>query len=335
MEEIELTIHQILEILEVEIFDLAVDDEKYYMRELLLKNSINKCFKCIKENSKAYSLGYELDHWEKYVVERNQKNFAKYISKLYSLLNRNSIISYFEYQNAKLYSNPMIEEDHMIFLINSYYTTIKYDILWAGNISVSDVIKLSQNEVDNANLIRKFPEMIKFIKDKIIPFFDSISTYKYKAETLKEAVNTFEGGHYKATSSLILIELEGLVKLLGAFLIEKQNIDKTLLKKKYHSLDSYLKQIPWLEDFEIDADQLMFLTGNFVFHKKYEIDKTSKISLDTRLNFLRRRFKENRNSVLHGDAIFGETWDLYVNFSALFEVYETVKYYENLYAQCK
>ena len=33
-------------------------------------------------------------------------------------------------------------------------------------------------------------------------------------------------------------------------------------------MDSYLKQIPWLEDFEIDTDRLMFLTGNFVFHKK-------------------------------------------------------------------
>jgi hypothetical protein len=331
MEEKELTMHQILEILETQIFDIISEDVEYHTREFLLKNNINKCFKSISENSQAYGLDYELDHWEKHIVKRNQANFIKYINKLYSLLNRESIISYVENRDPNAFFHPMMEEDDTIFILNSYYTTIVYDILWASNIAVSDVVHLSQNKVVSDNLIRKFPEMIKHIKKDIIPFFESIPLYKNKAETLKEASKTFAAKHYKATSSLLLIELEGLVRLLGGFLIEKQNIDKSLLKPKYHSLDSFLRQVPWSLDYEIDQSKLMFLTGDFIFRKDRAINETSKISLETRLGFLKRRFKGDRNSILHGDIVFGETWDLYVNFSALFEVHDTIKYYENMY----
>ncbi|NRT14759.1 hypothetical protein HNP99_001103 [Flavobacterium sp. 28A] len=330
MEEKELTIHQIQAKLETPIFEIHTDDNKYHTREFMLKKNINQCFISMKENSQARGLDYKLDHWERYVVERNQANLVKYLYKLYYLLNKHSIINYFENRNSDVF-HPMMEEDDMIFIVNSYYTTIVYDILWASNIAVSDVINLSQNKVDNNNLIRKFPDMIKYIKTDIIPYLESIPLYKSKAETLKEATEAFAVKLYKATSSLILIELDGLVRLLGGFLIEKQNIDKKLLKPKYHSMDSYLRNVPWLLDYEIETSKLKFLTGDFVFHKDYKIDKIEKISLETRLGFLKRRFKGDRNSILHGDIVFGETWDLYVNFSALFEVYQTIKFYENHY----
>ncbi|WP_343614109.1 hypothetical protein [Flavobacterium sp.] len=327
----QITVFQIIQAMETQLFNPLIDPEPYWQREELLKRNIGRCLESIRENIDAYNLTYELDHWEKYAVERNLKNFEAYLSKLHSLLNKNSIEIFVQHQDAKRAWHSKMEEDEMVFMLNSFYTTIKYDILWAGNISVSDVLKLSRDEVDFDNLIRKFPEMINTFRETVIPFFESITSYVNRAETLKEAINTFEHGHYKAASSLVLIELEGLVRQLGAFLIEKQNIDKTKLKKKYHSLDSFLKDIPWLEDFVIDEDHLMFLSGDFVFKENREFERTTKISLKTRLNFLRRRFKENRNSILHGDAVFGETWDLYVNFSAMLEVYSTIKYYENLY----
>jgi hypothetical protein len=327
----EITMHQIILAMETQLFNPMTDPEPYWQREELIKRNISRCLKCIRENIDASDLPYELDHWEKYAVERNLKNFETYLSKLHSLLDKSAIEIFVKQQDQKNSWHLKMEEDEMVFMVNSFYLTIKYDILWAGNISVSDVLKLSKDEVDYDNLIRKFPEMINIFKSTVIPFFESINVYKNRAETLKEAIKTFEQGHYRATSSLILIELEGLVRQLGGFLIEKQNIERTKLKKKYHSLDSFLKDIPWLDDFEIDEDHLMFLSGDFVFKVNREFDRTTKISLKTRLNFLRRRFKESRNSILHGDAVFGETWDLYVNFSALLEVHSVIRYYENLY----
>lgn len=329
------TIQQIIHVLKNQIFDVHEDDTKYVTREFVLKNNLNKCFSAITENIQTPGIDYNLDHWEKHVLKRNENNFVRYIHKLYALLNRESILKYFENLDPNAFYHPMMEEDDMIFVLNSYYTTIVYDILWAGNIAVSDVINLSQNKVDNSNLVRKFPEMVKHVKQIIIPFLESIPIYQSKANSLKEATKTYAAKHYRATSSLLLIEIEGLVRILGNFMIEKQEIDKSLLKPKYHSLNSFLKDIPWKTDYVIEGNRLMFLTGDFMFREDYEPVKVVSISLKTRLDFLKRRFKESRNSILHGDVEFGETWDLYVNLSALFEVYETIKYYEFLYNKIK
>ena len=132
----------------------------------------------------------------------------------------------------------------------------------------------------------------------------------------------------------MLIAIEGLVRKLGSKLIKWQNLDEKHLVTKYNSLDKFLRAIPWKEDFQIDKGRLMFITGDFVFKKDSsfkEIDNM-KINLKTRLDFLRRTFKGERDLILHGQkSDFGEVWDLYRNFSALNEVFLVIKQYEELY----
>ncbi len=70
----------------------------------------------------------------------------------------------------------------------------------------------------------------------------------------------------------------------------------------------------------------MFITGNYIFDRNYNIEDKKIINLKTRLNFLKRQYKEGHNSILHGEDIsFGEIWDLYVNFATLEEVFNTIK----------
>jgi hypothetical protein len=66
--------------------------------------------------------------------------------------------------------------------------------------------------------------------------------------------------------------------------------------------------------------------------RKREPLEEIKISFKDRLDFLRRRFKEDRDLILHGlEKDYGKEWNLFVNFSALNQVYETCEYYRKLY----
>jgi hypothetical protein len=64
---------------------------------------------------------------------------------------------------------------------------------------------------------------------------------------------------------------------------------------------------------------------------KNPLDKV-KVNLKTRLDFLRRRFKDDRDLILHGlQDDYGRGWNLFLNFSALSHVYAVLKYYDDLY----
>ena len=59
---------------------------------------------------------------------------------------------------------------------------------------------------------------------------------------------------------------------------------------------------------------------------------TIKINLKTRLDFLRKRFKEDRDLILHGlESEYGSNWHLFINFSALAQVHKAVTYYDKLH----
>ena len=95
----------------------------------------------------------------------------------------------------------------------------------------------------------------------------------------------------------------------------------------------FLRKIPWEKDFRIEKNRLMFITGDYDFQDDRKSLKGTEyvlIDLKTRLDFLRRTFKKERDSSMHGDIkSIGETWDLYRNYSALNEVYLTIKYYND------
>lgn len=320
---------KILEKLYSPIFQIS--DERNYTREQSLKRNIERTILAISENVNKPGIIIP-NPWQKMVIERNIKGLSDYLEKLYSKLERQKIIDHVK--NFKLsHIDLRYERDEMILFVNSYYATIIYDIVWANNISVSDVINITKGTVDNKNLQAKFKDMIEELEHNIIPYLISSDLYKAKALRLQEGVQAYKNKLYRATSIMLIAAIEGLVKSLGKFLIEKQNIDISKIKRPLHSLDSFLEYVPWQTDYSIDIGKYMFITGNYIFDCDYKVEKTKMIDLKTRLNFLKRQYKEDRNSILHGeDKSFGETLDLYVNFSALSEVYDTIKYYHKLYS---
>ena len=95
-----------------------------------------------------------------------------------------------------------------------------------------------------------------------------------------------------------------------------------------------MREIPWKKDIEIDSNKLLFINSEYKFRedKTYDINPSVNVDLKNRLDFLRRRFKEDRNLILHGlDTEYGNPWNLYMNFSALTEVFMTIKSFENKY----
>jgi hypothetical protein len=302
-----------------------------YKREEAIKKTIMRAFNSLIEHVEKPDFKGKLNHWQNDKIERNTKNLLIYIDKLYEKLNSESIIDYVK--NKPAHRHLSIDEDDFLLQVNSYYGCIIYDILWARDISVSDVLNITtKGIIDNKNLEKKLPEKIKFISKKIIPYFDKISEY---TEAIKESVKSYKNKTYKGASLTVLVAIEGLVRKLGKKLIIKQNIDNSYLDKQHNSLDSFLRNIPWKKDCEIEKSRLMFITGDYEFHdnSKQTINKELiSVNLKTRLDFLRRIFKKDRDKVLHGESNkIGNIYDLYRNFSALEEVYLTIEYYENNY----
>lgn len=302
-------------------------------REKTLKRNILRAFESITEYIEKPDLNGDLTHWQKGKIERNLKKLSNYIEILCSKLDRQKIINYCEIHNSQ--KKFFIEEDDFILIVNSFYGSVLLDILWASDISLSDVINITKGTIDHKNLEKKLPDKIVEIKKTIIPYLHSIECYSIYTTLISDSLKSYKYKIFKGASLLLLIAIEGLVRQLGKNLIIWQGIDSAFSDKEFHSLDNFLRTIPWKNDFEIDRTSLMFLTGDYVFTDERVNpmnDESITIDLKTRLDFLRRIYKEDRNSILHGDShVFGEAWDLYRNYSALYEVYSTIDYYEKLY----
>jgi hypothetical protein len=303
------------------------------IREQALKRNIMRAFDSITEHIERPNLEGELTFWQKGKIDRNVKNLSNYIEILCSKLDRQNILNYCESHNSQ--KQFFIEEDDFIFIVNSFYGSVLLDILWASDISLSDVINMTKGKIDHKNLEKKLPEKILEIKKNIIPYLQKIECYSDYTTLITESIKSYKCKIFKGASLLILIAIEGLVRQLGKNLIIWQDIDDSFADKEFHSLDNYLRNIPWKNDYKTDKAKLMFLTGDYMFTDERTNpmhDEFISINLKTRLDFLRRTFKEERNSILHGDShLFGEVWDLYRNYSALQEVYLTIDYYEKLY----
>ncbi len=217
-------------------------------------------------------------------------------------------------------------------MINSYYWSVVLDILWAHDISVSDVIEISKGNVDIDNLAKRIPDKIKHIKNEIIPYLSKSNSYNGYTKSIIESLESYEKGIYLGANLLTMVAIEGLVRKLGSKLIDWQELDDTYKTKVHKALDSSLRKIPWKSDFKIERSRLMFITGDFLFKNDRPTENHTNINLKTRLDFLRRTFKADRDLIIHGEKTdYGEIWDLYRNFSALNQVYLTLSYYDDLY----
>ncbi len=330
-----LTLGEILKLLETDIFPVEKGGKSIYrQREETLKRYINLCFEIATQNiNRPESTSYNESFYQKKRVEYNIKKLSDYINYLSSQLDKEKILNYYNNQTWLIKSDLDIDISYLIH--HSFYGSILIDILWADDITILEAMELSAGKLDLEKLGKKLPNKVKDIKQRVLPFFKNRKVGKRHYSTLEEAIKCYEKGFNKGANLLLMTSIEGIVRDLGEFLVERQGLKINIENKEYNSLDSFLRKIEWKNDFEIDKTELSLITGEYellINQNIREPFEKVQINLKTRLDFLRRRFKEDRDLILHGiESDYGKDWHLFVNFSALSQVYETVKYYDKKY----
>jgi hypothetical protein len=337
---VSITIAKFLEALGTDIFPGSSTDAfiiKCKQREENIKTFLNVCWKIIEQH--LYTPGLEtkrLSHWKKVKIESNIKNLLAYLDELVLALNKQSIEDTINSKGITLQSKIVFEPDFNLLTINSYYGSIVTDIYWIDSLTVRDATLIGKGELDLNELIKYSDLKISFFK-KLLK--EHRSTFEgYKLDSLKEALKCFDYKLYKAFNLLLLNIIEGITRKLGMYLIDQQKLDVDAHDEEYNSLDSFLRKIPWKKDLEISISKYILLTGDYSrsqIEKNQDIPplpKTIFVNLKSRLDFLRRRFKENRDMVIHGDELeYDDKLQSFINISALVEVLSAIIEYKCLY----
>jgi hypothetical protein len=273
----------------------------------------------------------ELPKWKKDRMKFCMSNIGCYLEELLNELDRTKIENYCKQREilGKLYV-PFFA-DTVLIMINSYHGAIETDLHWVNDLTLADSMAISNGNYDFNKLIKYLPERIKEIED-LLQELKEVHYVNSRTGNVKEALKVFKSKHYSASNVLLITLIEGLVRSLGIYLKEKQvlSVDPSD-KRKYASLERFLKNIPWKKDLKIDGINYGLLTGNYSMNKS---DKANAhlVNLEERLGFLCRRFKENRNLILHGEEInYANPLNNFLNLTALKEVLLTIKEYHQLY----
>ncbi|MBK9716822.1 MAG: hypothetical protein IPO85_04780 [Saprospiraceae bacterium] len=111
--------------------------------------------------------------------------------------------------------------------------------------------------------------------------------------------------------------------------LANERIEKKL--SEFHVILSQQIDNPTLSEEEFKAVGLKHLDGlkvesNYLMN---EDDKTVLIGIDVYLDFLAKKFKEDRNSIIHGKySFFKEKWKTLVYLTALQTLIEKINWYE-------
>jgi len=301
--------------------------KQYIEREKLLKKYIDLTFRMsidlVEKPHKEFDrISYYLDKR----IKRSLRRLSDYVGYLTKELEEKKIIEFCEKQNL-FYSNYDI--DLPFLMANSYYGSIKYDLYWIKDLLLYEALEISSGTFDINKLADKLPSTFNHFQKEILKYFKNDSIFSEFYGTLKEIEITYKNKAFRASNLLIIIAVEGIVRKLGEYLIEKLDLKNI---KESNSLDGFLRNINWESDFSISQTEYQLITGDFSYDRERKPLENLKINLKERLDFLRRRFKNDRDLILHGiESDYGKGWNLFVNLSALNSVYETTMYYRNLY----
>jgi hypothetical protein len=338
-----ITIGQIIESLQTEIFASNSHnnfEKKCREREEGIKNYIGIIGQIINQHiTQPESKENKPSHWKKEKIKSCVQNLIEYAQELFDELNKNKIENYITRQNNMIIYIGSFTPNITLIIFNSYYGAIVNDIYWIKDLTIKHAMKISAGQIDIADLGKNTPHKIETIKNFLEKNNDTLKIYSNHIDTINEALQCYDNKHFKAFNLLLLTSIEGLTRSIGGFLIIKQKLDVNPYSDEYNSLDSFLRKINWKEDFVVEENDLAFYTGTYNrtkinIHSLTELDSetTIKISLKTRLDFLRRRFKENRDLTLHGqETEYNKPHIGFINASALYEVLKTVKHYLELY----
>lgn len=109
---------------------------------------------------------------------------------------------------------------------------------------------------------------------------------------------------------------------------EQINLEKELIKIVDRIKDKKHTNSSEIEGIQTSFNDIKSISERMINRKDYKIN----ISLKVDLQFLVRRYKENRNSIVHGHfANFNKKWYCYINLSAVKKIYDLIETYQNLY----
>ncbi|MDO7848248.1 hypothetical protein Q5H92_17910 [Hymenobacter sp. M29] len=338
MESSTLTIGQIIDALSIEIFDKNTKDsflQRCIQRENGIKQYIDICGVIMSQLIDKPGLTYkELSYWKKAKVKECMHNLVEYTAELVGELDKEKIEAY-----CKKITGPFsflqdgaFMPDFTLLMLNSYYGAIYTDVYWIADLTVYEVMEISGGKFNLDELGKKTPDKIDHIKSILLTNSKVFENYKPHIDSVNEAISCYDKKFSKAFNLLLLTGIEGLTRALGRYLVNKQGLEIDSDSDDYNSLDSFLRKIPWKEELKISKTRLSLLTNSY---KRVNYNdplvvrgnpfESVSINLKVRLDFLRRRFKENRDLILHGqETEYNKSYNGFINLSALLEVLETI-----------
>ncbi|MBV4357814.1 hypothetical protein [Pinibacter aurantiacus] len=333
-----LTVGQLLDALKIEIFDKSPQNDfqrKCLERETSLKHYIDVCGIIVHQLVEMPGLSHRnISHWKKAKAKECIENLVNYTEELINELDRKKIENYCRRITSSFlpFSRNVFEPDITLLTLNSYYGVILTDVYWIPDLTIYEAMQIAGGNLKVEELGKRTPSKKSQINQLLKNNPKIFQIYRSHLNTIDEAFKCYDKNINKAFNLLLLTSIEGLTRQLGQYLVSKQNLDVNVHSDKYNSLDAFLRKIPWKEEIKISKTRLALLTSHYksINYNDPLVDLPKPfeevfINLKTRLDFLRRRFKENRDLVLHGqETDYDKPYNGYINSSALYEVLETI-----------
>jgi len=340
-----MTFGDLLTALETDIFDKDSKDQfimKCREREEGIKEYMDICGIVIHQHTVKPGINGKIAHWKKEKIKKNILTLGKYTEELYHLLNKEKIEAHIKSQSSFLPLNNIFNPDLTLIILHSYYGTIITDIHWITDLPFDYTFKMSAGQLELELLGKELPNRIEQIREFLQEEREIFHEYESHFQIVDEALECYDLGMKKALNLLTITSIEALVRKFGEYLIEKQELKVDLESGKYNSIDTFLRLIPWKFDMDYVKSYVYLITGTTDRYDKDEQARTIKdedsfiegkrVNYKIRLDFLRRRFKENRDIIVHGEETeYDKDWQSYINVSALYEVLKTMKEYKELY----
>jgi hypothetical protein len=283
--------------------------------------------------------GGKISFWKDEKIKSCIKNLADYTGELVKELDKEKIESYCRQLTPFNFFRSPFDPDFTLLMLNSYYGTIVTDIYWISEITIHEAMQISGGKLNISELGKRTPSKIAEIQSFLKKHKKRLKEYESHFGTIEEAFNCYKSKYLKAFNLLLLTSIEGLTRNLGLYLVTKQGLVVDPYSEMYNSLDGFLRKIPWKADLKRTRTSLSLLTSNYdrinyndPFTKLPDPMEQISITLKTRLDFLRRRFKENRDLILHGqETEYDKPYYGFVNAAALYEVLETIIECQDIY----
>jgi len=269
--------------------------------------------------------------------EKHKNGWRKYhIPKMIT-----NLLEYKEELNNKLEdpSNNFIYIDETLLVKNSFFGMHYSEIFHLlPQLTYKEMIELKTGKLNLEKLKLALPNKISSLKKYSSNYIKNSSRYSEFYPIIEEALKTYELKLIKAANLLVVTCIEGMVRKLAGFLKQEQNLTINLEPGNYNSLASLLREDFWKEDLQTESYIVRMLDTpeNFRMRNEYSgvksHEKFMDISIKIRLGYLRKRFKDNRDLMLHGqNTEYDNITNTFFNFGSLNDIISVLIQYDDKY----